>query len=121
MKNLKDELEIMIPTFNRCKDLKNTLQQLLDEQSPVKSISITVLDNHSDDGTQSLMQDICKNYPNIRYIRHNRNIGAIANSCRSIELATKKYLWVIDDDSNYDWENGRRFKKESRKMQILLL
>ena len=43
MFNIKDYLEIIIPTYNRKKDLENALKQFLSPDSPVRSCLITIL------------------------------------------------------------------------------
>ena len=42
---LKEQLEILLPTYNRKKHLLRTLTQLTAPESPVRSCSLTVLDN----------------------------------------------------------------------------
>ena len=82
---LKDTLEIILITYNRKPFLQNTFKQLLAETSPVKDLDITVLDNCSTDGTSDYLKELCSKHPNIKHVRHNRNIGGNANIARAIE------------------------------------
>ena len=100
---LKDELEIIIITYNRKNKLKKTLQTLITENSPIKDFNITILDNASDDGTNELCEAFCKEYTNFKYIRNKYNIGISGNTIRAFELASKKWLWILCDDDKYDW------------------
>lgn len=102
---LIDVLEIILITYNRKRYLKRTLEQLFAENSPVRNINITILDNVSTDGSFEVIQEYAQKFPNLRHIRHNRNIGGVANSLRAFEMATKKYIWVLCDDDRYDWSN----------------
>lgn len=102
---LKDDLEIILITYNRKPYLERTLRQLFDENSPIKDFQITILDNCSDDGSSELTEEYCNNYKNIKHIVHSRNIGGCANVTRAFEIAKKKYVWVICDDDYYNWEN----------------
>lgn len=108
---LKERLEIILVTYNRKIFLKKTLEKLFSESSPVKNLSITVLDNASDDGTGELIDEYCLKYPNITHIIHNHNIGGNANIARAFEIAKKEYVWVLCDDDIYDWSNFREVEK----------
>ena len=74
--NLENTLEILCPTYNRAPFLKNTLEQLFAPNSPVKNCHMTFLDNASTDDTPRLLAQYAAQHPNIRIIRHNRNIGS---------------------------------------------
>ena len=100
---LKDTLEIILITYNRKPFLQNTFKQLLAETSPVKDLDITVLDNCSTDGTSEYLKELCSKHPNIKHIRHNRNIGGNANIARAFESVTKPYFWILSDDDQYDF------------------
>lgn len=101
----KDDLEIIIPTFNRKDKLKNTLDLMLGKNSPVQKCSITVLNNCSTDGTEELLKQYSIRYPNLKFITNVRNIGGDANITRCYEMASKKYVWVVGDDDSYDFSN----------------
>ena len=95
-------LEILLITYNRCSSLARTLGALRD--SVARDLPVTVLDNCSHDDTRNVV-DSFKNEGilNIRYIRHEINIGACANVLRAYELATARYVWIICDDDDYNF------------------
>ena len=66
MLDLKDTLEIIIPSYNRCDTLAALLKTML--SSPVGNCIITVLDNNSTDGTGECVQQLSWKHSNIRYI-----------------------------------------------------
>lgn len=102
---LKDNLEIILVTYNRKESLQKTLESIFEEISPIKDCDINILDNCSTDGTEELCREYAAKYNNLKHIRHHRNIGGNGNISRAVELASKKYLWVLCDDDTYDWRN----------------
>ncbi|MDR1695374.1 MAG: glycosyltransferase family 2 protein [Endomicrobium sp.] len=100
---MKDILGIFLITYNRDKYLKDTLESAFSAQSPLKSLDFTILDNASTDGTEALCKEYASKYPNIKYIRHNKNIGGNGNIARALATAVKEYVWVICDDDLFDW------------------
>lgn len=118
---LKESFEILVVTYNRKAYLEHTLQQLLAADSPVKEVSITILDNCSTDGTSELIDAFCTKYPNLKHIRHVRNIGGNANIARAFELAQKEYFWVLADDDDYDFTHWDEVEKEMKKKAGLIV
>jgi len=103
MTSIKDWLQIFLITYNRATCLDRTLAQVLADDSPVRDFDITILDNASTDDTVNVIRKWQSLRPNLKHIRHNRNISGNGNIVRAMELATKEYLWTICDDDDYDW------------------
>jgi glycosyltransferase involved in cell wall biosynthesis len=104
MTHLYDQLEILIPTYNRKPHITRTLGQLTAPDSPVHGCSITVLDNASTDGSSEVIAQFAAKYKNITHMRHPKNIGGNANIARAFELAKKPYVWVVCDDDSFRWD-----------------
>ena len=119
--NSSNQLEILIPTYNRKPYIKHTLEQLTAPNSPVKTCSITVLDNASTDGTRELLADFARQFPNIKPLRNTRNIGGNANIARAFELAEKEYFWVLADDDEYDWRAWPEVEQAMQDKQALII
>lgn len=102
--NLNDILEIILITYNRKKYLENTLKQIFTSNSPLSGLDITILDNKSTDGTSELIYEYSKYHSNIKHVINNRNIGGNANIAKAFEISSKKYVWVLCDDDNYDFK-----------------
>ena len=100
---IKNILQILIPTYNRKPYIKHTLEQLTAPNSPVKDCSITVLDNASTDGSSEIIAEFAQKFTNITHIRHHKNIGGNANITRAYEMATAPYVWVVCDDDSFKW------------------
>ena len=90
-------LTIAIPTYNRLEALKKSLTCIL-SQINFEEVDILVSDNCSTDGTKIYMEKLIDKYPNIRYNRHQENIGADNNFLYCFNNAISQYLWIIGDD-----------------------
>ena len=100
-------LELFLITYNRKEKCRLTLETVLADNSPVKNLPLTILDNCSTDGTSEMLAEFAKVHPNIRLIRHEKNIGGNANIAHAFEMARAPYVWVLCDDDKYDfsgWE-----------------
>lgn len=122
MLNLKEKLEVILITYNRKKHLKRTLEQIFADNSPIKDLNITILDNKSTDGSTELIDEYCQKFPNVNHVIHPRNIGGNANVARAFEISKQEYLWVICDDDLYYWDNWYKVEKaiEENKDAIVL-
>lgn len=108
---MKNNLQIMLITYNRSYCLERTLQQLFAENSPIKNCALTILDNNSTDNTFDVVKEYQINFPNIKYKKNYFNINGNGNILRAFELgaqSSKKYLWVLCDDDYYDWSNWNK-------------
>ena len=100
---LKDNIDIFLITYNRVEKLERTLGRLFADDSPIKNFEIKILDNASTDGTESFCRASVQKHPNIVYLRNIINLGISGNIIKSMELASKKWFWVLCDDDDYDW------------------
>lgn len=67
-----------------------------------RDIEILISDNDSSDRTAAIVQSAMRNDPRIRYVRQDRNIGALANFAYVLNTAQAPYfMWrAFDDLSN---------------------
>ena len=109
------KLSICIPTYNR----KTFLVELLDSVIPqlVDSVEIVISDNASTDGTDSLINDYCKNYKNIFYHRNEKNIGPDLNYLKSVEHAKGDYCWLFGSDDAFKEGSIARLLDEIEKKE----
>lgn len=85
---------IGIPTFNRAGLLRTALKAALTQTHD--EVEIIVSDNASTDNTAEVAREFGSR---VRYFRNDTNLGASANFCRLVELATGEYFsWLQDDD-----------------------
>ena len=107
----KEKLEIIIITYNRHLYLKRTVESFLAQNSPVKNIQITILDNNSTDNTREYVLNLQKDFPNIRYVRNKYNVGLGGNVVKAVELVEKDYFWLMGDDDQLDFSNWSEVEK----------
>lgn len=94
----KPIVSIGLPVYNGAEFLGYALQSLL-EQS-FKDIEIIVGDNASTDATELVVKEFCDKCPKIRYFRHEKNMGAVANFKFLLKQATGEYfMWAAFDDA----------------------
>jgi hypothetical protein len=94
-------LTIAIPTFNRVKYLRQTLNlliaQVLNEKKSL--FEILVADNASNDGTDKLCSYYLTEYPGLfQYIRHSQNLGFDSNLDSLFMKARGEYVLLHSDD-----------------------
>lgn len=100
------KLTIGIPTFNSCDYLKEAIENILDQIKLVNDVELLICDNSSSDGTQVLVEDYIREFPDvIRYIRHTSNLGMDRNFWSVIENAKGEFVHLHADDDYYT-ENG---------------
>lgn len=111
MNNISDKLDIFLITFNRGASLDKTLNQLLSEDSPIKDIPITIIDNNSTDNTALIVKNYQSSHPNIIYTKNKHNIGGNANIAKAFYESSKEYTWVLADNDMYNWDNWSEVEK----------
>jgi glycosyltransferase involved in cell wall biosynthesis len=64
------------------------------------AIEILILDDHSPDDTPEVSRRIIASTPSrdIRYVRHEANLGNIRNYNAGIRLARGRYVWILSPD-----------------------
>lgn len=91
------EISVIIPTYNRANTLKNCLEILLNQDYPKEKFEIIVVDDGSRDDTKAVI-DSLKDRANIRYLKHERNLGISASRNSGIKNAKGGIIAFIDDD-----------------------
>lgn len=90
-------VSIGIPTYNGSHRIIRALSSLWKQGYP--NLEIIISDNCSTDNTQEVMDNICKDHPEIRYYRQPKNIGMMPNFRFLLSNASGKYfMWLSDDD-----------------------
>jgi glycosyltransferase involved in cell wall biosynthesis len=97
-------LTLAIPTYNRAKRLRATLQSFLDQiaRNELRDLEIIVSDNCSTDDTAAVCAELAAGYPGIafRYFRNPENLGFDRNVDALFHHAQGKYVWTFSDDDD---------------------
>jgi len=102
-----DLVSVVIPTYNRCEELKKSLGSVLSQT--YKNFEVVVIDNNSTDGTDYMLESF--NDQRIRLLKINNN-GVIAAS-RNLGIKVSKGKWIAFLDSD-DWWHPNKLEKVMR-------
>lgn len=98
-------LSICIPTYNRSKELDNTLKSIIDAIGENNhTVEIVVSDNNSTDGTNNIIKRYRKNNKNIKYYKNDKNVKD-RNFPLALSRANGKYLKLSNDSFCYNKES----------------
>lgn len=97
------KLGIYIITYNRAKNLEQTLDYLVG--SAVEQFPITIIDNCSTDNTIDIANSFCGKLKNLSIVSNKYNIGLGANFLKAFELSDFEYTWVLCDDDKISVTN----------------
>jgi glycosyltransferase involved in cell wall biosynthesis len=94
-------LSIGLPVYNAEEFLPQALDCLLAQT--FENFEIIISDNASTDRTAQICREYASRDIRIRYLRNNRNLGAIANFNRTFALSTAPlFKWAAHDDLHRD-------------------
>jgi len=87
-------LAISIVSYNCLQYLKECLDSIY-KNPPGSSYEVVVVDNASTDGTSGFVK---KNYPKLRLISNDKNIGFAAANNQAINATSSEYILLINSD-----------------------
>jgi glycosyl transferase family 2 len=94
---LEPLVSIGIPTYNRARSLRRSIESALRQDFP--NLEILISDNASTDETAEVCQSYCAQDRRIRYTRQSRNRGPTENFSEVLKGATGTFfMWLGDDD-----------------------
>ena len=95
---------IIITAYQAEQTITRALRSVLD--TPRRSeIEVIVVDDCSTDRTGELVEQLCRQYENLRFLRMPRNSGGPSEPRnRGIAEAQGQYISVLDDDDYYDMD-----------------
>jgi len=117
---VKDKLQLILITYNRKNNLKRTLDQLFEENSPVKEYNLLIIDNNSNDGTEELIQNLMMEHKNLQYKKNNYNIGLSGNIAMAILNTNMEYSWILADDDNYNFSHWEEVESAINNKEKLI-
>lgn len=95
--NLKPMITTIIPTYRRPQLLKRAIHSVLRQTYP--HFQVCVYDNASGDETASVVAEIAKCDPRVKYYCHAENIGAFNNFQFGLKrVGTPFFSFLADDD-----------------------
>lgn len=89
-------LTVAVPTYNGARTIRKMLEILLPQVND--EIEVLISDNCSTDETPQIISSYQGKYPQIKYIRNEKNLGADGNFLQCMMLAEGQFTMLISDD-----------------------
>ena len=94
MKNMT-RLTIAIPNFNGGEKLKKAVTSCKLIKMPQNEFDILIVDNKSTDNSFEIIDELKKEFPNLRVIKNQENVGRIQNWNVCIKNCNSKYMTFL--------------------------
>jgi glycosyltransferase involved in cell wall biosynthesis len=122
MKEVNPKVTVIIPTYNRAHLIKRAIKSVLNQT--FQDFEIIVVDDGSTDNTEEVVKSF--NDLRIKYIKHQKNLGASAARNTGIKNSKGEYIAFLDSDDEWLPEKlekqMRYFKKiEKRRGKLGLV
>src|SRR5437016_10001362 len=86
----------IIPTYRRPKLLQRAIRSVLNQTYP--HVQIRVYDNSSGDETASVVAELAKKDPRVKYHCHSQNIGSFKNFEYGLKQVDTEWFSILSDD-----------------------
>ena len=114
------KLTVAIPNYNGGENLKRSIESCKWIKVPKNDYEILIADNKSTDDSIGIVNDMKKEFTNIRLIQNEKNLGRIQNWNAVIEKTQSKYLIFLFSNDLIN-EDGRPQQTRSPHSRIALL
>lgn len=92
---MEKEVTVIVPTYNRANLLTKTIPSYLQPEVA----ELIIIDDCSSDNTKEIVKNMQEKYPQIRYIRNEKNSKQTFSKNIGIKNASTEYIYFGDDDS----------------------
>ncbi|HWD20260.1 MAG TPA: glycosyltransferase [Verrucomicrobiae bacterium] len=89
-------LSVVLPNYNHGEHLGRCLASILSQS--VAALEVIVVDDGSTDNSVAIMEELARQHPVIRFLRNEKNSGAVFSFNRGIDAATGDYLVMVAAD-----------------------
>ncbi len=106
------KLSIIIPAYNERYTIRECLKRVLNADLPENMArELIIVDDHSDDGTWEIIQDLAKLHDNIKIIRQKTNQGKGAAIKRAVDEISGDIALIQDADLEYNPDDYKKLIK----------
>ncbi len=98
-------ISICIPTYNRRVDLKDLLDNIIEElniDNLWDDVEVCISDNASTDDTKEMVAVYLSQYSNFKYHLNEKNLGFARNMLQAVSLAEGEYCWLFGSDDQFE-------------------
>lgn len=95
-------LSVVIPAHNEADNLPQLLQEIHVALSSVESFEVIVVDDGSSDNTQSVLNNIQVDFPQLRIVRHASSCGQSTALMTGVDAAGGDIIATLDGDGQND-------------------
>ena len=99
---MKEQVEIVMATYNGEKYIKEQLDSLLSQSHPY--LLVDVCDDGSTDDTVSIVKEYEKKDSRVRLFENKTNQGYIRNFMSGIVRCDSPYIMLCDQDDIWNWD-----------------
>lgn len=100
--HLSPSISCVIPAFNEARNLNNLLAEILVTLTNLSErVELIVVDDGSRDNTAAVMQDVCRQHPQVVYLKLSRNFGKEPALTAGIEAAQGDVVVLMDGDGQH--------------------
>lgn len=103
------QVSIIVITYNQEHCLSESLDSLLAQDCSC-SYEVIVADDCSKDATRRVIADYAKNYPCIKPIYNEKNLGLVGNYINAISFCKGKYIAMCDGDDI--WNDKTKLQRQ---------
>lgn len=96
---MNDLVSIIIPVYNRTKELQRAVYSVLNQT--YQQFEIIIVDDGSHENIKLVVDRIFSDHSKIRYLRHEKNFGAQAARNTGIKAAKGEWIAFLDSDDEY--------------------
>src|SRR3989338_6240241 len=113
---MKQKISLFIPIYNEAGILGENVSKICSTLSKItKNFELFIVDDNSNDGSQSICRRICKKNNKIRYLRYSNGPSRRENLAKSFKFAKGDTIAFIDMDLSTDLSHTKRLFDEIEK------
>ena len=103
------KISVSLLVFNEKHNLEKTISGTYKALEKLHlHFELWIFDNNSNDGTAELVNGLLQKYKNLKYYKHETNLGYAANFQKALKLPDADYKFIVDGDGQYDLEDAEK-------------
>ena len=114
------EISVIIPAYNEEAYIEEALNSLVNQTLGIENIEVIIVNDNSTDNTLDIIGKF--DYPSIKVITNDENLGAGESKNKAIEMVSSPYLTFLDGDdfiSENTLEEGLKLIREKEAEMLI--